>query len=383
MASHDFQLALTALFATLAALGCVYCAFSALWMVPFFAHETITPEHYPPITVIRPLHGDEHALHHNLTSFFHQTYPGPVQYLFGVHDAGDAALVAVETLRERYPDIDMTVIADARLHGPNRKISNLLNMFPHAKHDVIVFADSDVAASDNHLKNVVATLQDPTVGLVSCLYRGNADPGFWPRMSAAASDYHFAPSVVVGLTLGLARPCFGPTIAMRRETLESIGGLDPFAWHLAEDHAMGEAVRQHGQSVVIPSFIVSHACVEKTFDAFVSHKLRNSRTVRAITPAGHLGSVVTHPFALAALACLVSHDAPWTFGLLAITLAIRLFVGVRANRALGQSAHGLWLLPLCDILLFGVFLASFTSSLVVWRGHRFDVDGSGLMTARK
>lgn len=383
MASHDFQLALTILFITLAVLGCAYSALSAWLIVPFFKRETSVPQDYPPISVIRPLRGDEYALRDNLTSFFHQAYPGPVQYIFGVHDASDGALATVDALRQRYPDIDITVIVDARLHGPNRKISNLLNMLPHAKHEVIVFADSDVAVPPDHLHKVVGTLQDPDVGLVSCLYYGNADPGLWPRISAAASDYHFAPSVVVGLTLQLARPCFGPTIAMRRATLERIGGLDPFACHLAEDHAIGEAVRKTGLSVVIPSYFVSHACVEKTFDEFVSHKLRASRTVRRITPAGHLGSVLTHPFALAALACLVSHGTPWTYGLLAFSLATRLFVGARANRALGQSARGLWLLPLCDILMFGVFIASFRSSLVVWRGHRFDVDQSGLMTARK
>ncbi|WP_413197354.1 bacteriohopanetetrol glucosamine biosynthesis glycosyltransferase HpnI [Pararobbsia alpina] len=383
VASRDIHIALTACLAVLTTLGCLYTLASGILIVPFFRRKTGSPFDCPPITVLRPLHGHEHALQDNLTSFFHQAYPAPVQFVFGVHDAQDPALDTVQALRLAYPDVDMTIVTDARLHGPNRKISNLMNMFEHAKHDVLVFADSDVGVAPDYLSNLVAALQDPGVGLVSCLYRGEADPGLWPRMSAAASNYHFAPSVVVGLAMKIARPCFGPIIGMRRQTLDAIGGLDRFASHLAEDHAIGEAVRDISECVTIPSFTVSHACVEPTLRAFLSHKLRTSRTIRRITPAGHLGSVLTHPLALALITALISGGASWALMLLAATVVVRLFTGVQADRALGRTKHGLWILPLCDLLLFGVFIASFTSSRVEWRGHRFKVDASGLMTVRE
>jgi ceramide glucosyltransferase len=381
--AKDAHIVLTVCVAALTVLGCLYTLASALLIVPFYRRTTSAPLDYPAVTVLRPLHGHEHALRDNLTSFFHQTYPGPVQFVFGVHDAHDPALETVEALRLAYPDVDLTVVTDASLHGPNRKISNLMNMFVHAEHDMLVFADSDVAVAPDYLCNVVATLQDPGVGLVSCLYRGAADPGLWPRMSAAASNYHFAPSVVVGLAMNIARPCFGPIIGMRRQTLDAIGGLDRFVGHLAEDHAIGEAVRDLSECVTIPSFTVSHACVEPTLRDFLSHKLRTSRTIRRITPAGHLGSVLTHPLALALITCVLSGAAKWSLWLLAATLIARLFTGIQADRALGRTKHGLWILPVCDLLLFGVFIASFTSSRIVWRGHHFKVDASGFMTARE
>ncbi|HTJ93024.1 MAG TPA: bacteriohopanetetrol glucosamine biosynthesis glycosyltransferase HpnI [Pararobbsia sp.] len=377
---HGVDIVLTTLFAVLTALGCLYAFVSGLLTVPFFKRHVGAPTDCPPVTVLRPLHGHEHALLDNLSSFFHQTYPAPVQFIFGVHDANDAALDTVHALRLAYPDVDMTIVTDAQLHGPNRKISNLMNMFVHAKHEMLVFADSDVAVSPDYLSNAVATLQDPGVGLVSCLYHGRPDAGFWPRLSAAASNYHFTPSVVFGLATKMARPCFGPIIAMRRATLERIGGLAPFAWHLAEDQAIGDAVRELGECVEIPAFTVFHACVEPTLRDFLKHKLRASRTIRRITPAGHLGSILTYPLALALLTCLTSGGMAWAFVLLAIALATRVFAGVQADRALGATKHGLWVLPVCDLLLFGVFIASFTSSRVVWRGHQFTVDPSGLMT---
>ncbi|WP_144152113.1 glycosyltransferase, partial [Paraburkholderia sp. BCC1885] len=186
----------------------------------------------------------------NLSSFCQQDYPGPLQFLFGVHDSADPALQTVEQLRLLHPDAHITVVADARLYGPNRKMSNILNMLPEAQHDVLVFADSDVSVAPSYLRNVVGELQKPGVGLVTCVYRGQPDPGFWPRLSAKATNYQFLPSVVTGLALGIARPCFGQTIAMRRETLEKIGGFAQFVHHLAEDHAIGEAVRMIGEKVV-------------------------------------------------------------------------------------------------------------------------------------
>ena len=60
----------------------------------------------------------------------------------------------------------------------------------------------------------------------------------------------------MAVTFGLARPCFGQTIALNRATLEKIGGMEQFADHLAEDHALGEAVRRSGYRVAIPSIAI-------------------------------------------------------------------------------------------------------------------------------
>jgi ceramide glucosyltransferase len=114
----------------------------------------------------------------------------------------------------------------AQTHGANRKISNLIDMASHARHDVIVLSDSDIKVDRAYLRQVVAALDEPGIGLVTCLYRGRtSDSALWSRLAAMAINYHFLPNVLVGLRLGLARPCFGSTIGQRRETLDRIGGF--------------------------------------------------------------------------------------------------------------------------------------------------------------
>jgi ceramide glucosyltransferase len=380
-ATHLLLVALVWVCATAAVLGIVYTVLAGVLIGRFFKRSLSEPNSFPPVTIVRPLHGKEWALLGNLVSFCRQDYPGPVQFLFGVHDCADPALQAVDELRQLFPEADITVVADARLHGPNRKISNILNMLPQARHDVLVFADSDVSVTPDYLRHAIGELQKPGVGLVTCAYRGQPDPGFWPRLSARASNYHFLPSVVTGLALGLARPCFGQTIAMRRDTFDKIGGFAPFAHHLAEDHAIGEAVRAIGEKVVIPPFPISHACVEASFTQLIVHELRWSRTIRRIDPLGHLGSAVIHPFAFALLAVAFSGGATWTWLLVLVALVARLGLTLRTDHALRQPYSGLGWLPLWDIVAFAIFIASFRSSRVIWRGFSFKVDGNGLLSA--
>ncbi|HEX7910011.1 MAG TPA: bacteriohopanetetrol glucosamine biosynthesis glycosyltransferase HpnI [Paraburkholderia sp.] len=380
-AAHLLAVTLAYACAAGAVFGVGYTVLASALIGRFFARPVSEPTSFPPVTILKPLHGNEWALLDNLSSFCRQNYPGPVQFLFGVHDSADPALQTVDDLRRLFPEADITVVADARLYGPNRKISNILNMLPQARHDVLVFADSDVSVGPDYLRNVIGELQKPGVGLVTCVYRGQPDPGFWPRLSAKATNYQFLPGVVTGLALGLARPCFGQTIVMRRDTFEKIGGFTPFVRHLAEDHAIGEAVRTIGEKVAIPPFTIAHACVEASATQLIAHELRWSRTIRSIDPLGHLGSALIHPLAFALLAVLFSGGAWWACALALTAMCARLALKVLSDRALQQARRDLWLLPLWDIVSFAIFVASFRSSRVIWRGFSFKVDDDGLLSA--
>jgi len=379
---HECFAFAAALLALGAALGIVYTISASMLVRRFFSRPVAAPDDFPPVTVIKPLRGDEWQLLENLTSFVLQDYPGPVQYIFGVHDERDAALNAVEILRSRFPEKKIAIVADSRVYGPNRKIANLTNMLDRAEHEVLCFADSDVRVGASFLRDIVGALEQPGVGLVTSAYRGFCAPRFWPRVSAAMTNYHFLPGVVTGLSIGRARPCFGQTIAINRTTLTRIGGLTQFAHHLAEDYAIGEAVRRHGFSVIIPPFVVHHACVEATCSQLIAHELRWSRTIRAADRSGHLGAILMHPLPLALLAVLFSFGNPLAWALAMLTLTVRAILVWQTDRATGERCSGFPWLPLWDVLLFGIYVASFFSSRVLWRGQRFDVDGDGLLSSR-
>src|SRR6202163_1152449 len=125
----------------------------------------------PPVTVLKPLCGAEPGLHEHLRSFCRQDYP-EFQIVFGVRDAGDPACAVVKRLAAEFPSVPIELVINPQLHGSNLKISNLINMLPYARHDILAMADSDAFVATDYLRNVTAPLRDDGVGLVTCLYRG-------------------------------------------------------------------------------------------------------------------------------------------------------------------------------------------------------------------
>ncbi len=130
--------------------------------------------------------------------------------------------------------------------------------------------------------------------------------GIWSELGALHINFTFLPGALVDEALGVGRGCFGATIALRRQTLERIGGFARFRDELADDHRLGEAVRAEGLDVVLSRYVVEARVTEPSLAALWRHELRWARTVRGVAPLGYAGSVVTHPLAVAALAAAVT-----------------------------------------------------------------------------
>lgn len=369
-----FWLALACLVA--AAAGCLYLGAAAILVGRFARRTPEASAEHPSVTILKPLHGDEPGLADNLLSFCRQDYGGPVQIVFGVQETQDAAAAVVAQLVETLPSGTAALVIDGRRHGSNDKVSNLVNMEGRIDHDVVVMADSDMRVGPDYLAGIVATLQGPGIGGVTCLYHGIAAGGVWPRLSALAIDTHFLPSVVVGVSLGLARPCFGSTIALRRTTLAAIGGFKAFADVLADDYAIGDALRARGEAVAIPPFAIGHLCSERSFQELWRHELRWARTVRAVDPMGYAGSILTHPLPFALLGLLLGGGTA-ALALAAAATAARLVLCLTVERAFGLMPHPYWLLPARDLLSFGAFLASYLGASVTWRGRDYRVTPEG------
>jgi ceramide glucosyltransferase len=99
-----------------------------------------------------------------------------------------------------------------------------------------------------------------------------------------------------------------------------------------------------------------------------------------VNPVGHLGSFVTHGFAFALMSAILLDFNTVSLGVLALTLATRLFLKARIDGLFGTYAGPYWLLPLRDLLSFGVFVASLYGETVHWRGTHFAVEPSGAMS---
>jgi ceramide glucosyltransferase len=333
-----------------------------------------------PVSVLKPLHGDEPGLYDNLLSFADQDYPA-LQIVLGVGDPRDGALPAAEALTRDLPSGDIALVVDASARGSNKKVANLENMLEAVRHDLLVLADSDMRVDRHYLGAVTAPLHARRTGVVTCLYKGVPTGGYWSELGAMHINFGFLPSALVAEALGLGGGCFGATIALRRETLERIGGFARLRDELADDHRIGDEVRALGQAVVLSSYIVEARVTEESLADLWRHELRWARTVRSVTPAGYAGSVLAHPVAIAALAAAAAGFALTPCIFLGSSCALRWATAQVIAGALGVRSARPWALPVRDALSFAVFVASFFGRTVFWRDQVFHVEASGRMRA--
>ena len=334
----------------------------------------------PAVTLLKPLHGAEHGLRENLASFCEQDYAGPVQIVFGVHDAGDTAVPIVRELQRAYPQRDISLVVDGRTYGENRKVSNLVNMAAVVTNEIIVMSDSDIRVARDYLDHVVERLHRPGVGFVTCLYTGEACGGVWSDLSTMGINYQFLPNVVMGLRLDMAEPCFGATVAFKRQVLAEIGGFEVLNNQLADDYDLGRAIRQAGYVGDVAATPVVHGCAERSFEELWRHETRWARTIRMIDGPGFIGQGFTYPTAWALLGCLACGFSPLSVAALLAVMASRLYVVHSVDRASGARARNLWLLPVRDVFSFAVFISAFFGKTVSWRGRRYTVDRAGALS---
>jgi len=334
----------------------------------------------PPVSVLKPLCGAEAQLPDCLRSLARQSYPG-LQIVFGVRESLDPAIAVVQQLRQEFPALDVDLVVDGRLHGENLKASNLINMLPHARHPILVISDSDVRVGPGYLDTVVAALAPVEVGAVTCLYRGRAGSGLWSRLAALFINDWYFPAVLVSRALGDHSFASGVTIALRRQTLEAIGGLQVIANHVADDWLMCEHVRRLGLKTVLSRFVVETDVADEGLRAHANRELRWMRTIRTVAPFGYMFMGFSFVLPVALLGVLLAWPSPWALALTALTLICRVGIHVEQRRRGGAALGYDWILiPLRDGLLMAVWVAGFLGRGITWRGRRYRVRSGGALS---
>ena len=364
----------------LALIGCGYAFIAALLLGRYEPGPVPALAACPEVAILKPLHGAEPKLAANLASFLDQDYPGRIAMLCGIADPADPAAEAVGRLAVRSSWASVPLVVDATRHGTNAKVSNLINLAGRTNAPVVIVSDSDIAVAPDYLARIISALGHEHVGAVTCLYRGRGDAGGWSELAAAGISYQFMPAVVVGLATGRAQPCMGSTIALRAEVLERIGGFARVVDQLADDHALGAAVRETGLAVVVPPMLVVHGCDEASLAGLVRHEIRWNATIRSLDPLGYVGSIVTHPLPLALIGIALAGGAGWQVVVLA-GLA-RATLKLRVDMIAGASSAPLWMLPFRDILSLATFLAGLFARSIDWRGARLRMARGGRLSAR-
>ncbi len=338
------------------------------------ARPTQSTPFTPAVSILKPLRGTDPEMYESFRSHGLQDYP-QYEIIFGVSDAGDPAIEFVERLKAEFPRIPIRLVVCQRNLGANTKVSNLAQMLPEAQHEHIVVNDSDIRVQSNYLREVVAPLADPNVGLVTCLYRGVASLSLGARLESLSISTDFSPGVLAarqlegGIHFGL-----GSTLAFRRRDLEASGGFEAFVDYLADDYEMGRRIAERGMEVHLSDVVVDTFLPAYTLRQFVDHQLRWGRAVRDSRRWGYLGLVVTFGVPWASGTVLLTRGAPGAWALLAVALGLRVAAALSVGWSVLRDRQVFSLLPLLPLRDFVALLVWFLSLLgnkVVWRGEAF------------
>ena len=334
----------------------------------------------PSVTILKPVKGMDDGSYANFASFCLQEFPGEVQLLFAVASADDPAIPVIRQIIEEYPGNDILLVINPSIHGPNYKVSNLINAFPRAKHDIIIVCDSDIRVPANYLASVIAHFSDPRVGLVTSLYRTSDVHGIATALEATGFTSEMIPNVMVAMQLEGLSFALGASMAVRREALTAIGGFDALADYLADDYQLGNKVHRNGWLIALDSCLVESMIKAENLPSVLARQLRWARTMRVSRPGGYLASGITLPFPAALLAAFVAPTTPIALAAIGLLYAVRLCVATTFSRrfvADNLLPRWLWLIPVRDMLAFCTWALSFLGNRVEWRGSRFVLRAGG------
>ena len=334
----------------------------------FARHQPQAAASLPPMTVLKPLHGDEPLLDRSAGNVLP---PG----LSGAADWSSAC--------------SAPTIPRSRRAGACRPVTHMRHRAGHRRHaarrqpqdrqpDQHVAGRQARCAGDRRQRHARgAGLSAPAspplaaatgVGLVTTLYAGlPATRGVYRGCSAPPTSTRFsAAGAVLARALG-RQDCLGATMALRATPWRA-SAASPRCRHVADDGVLGRLVRGPRPRIALAATVPATTVAEQGLAALFRHELRWARTIRAMAPAVSPASLVQYPLFWALLAAsLAARPGVGRSPCWRVAIAVRAGCGRLTERALAAAPTPLWLAPLRDLFSVAVMAAAYAGAEVAWR----------------
>jgi ceramide glucosyltransferase len=360
-------------------LATLVCAFS--FRARGSAPRTASSRALPPVTLFKPVYGLEKNLRENLRTACLQAYP-EYQVVFSVQRQDDPAIPILRELEREFGRELVTVVVENVEVGFNGKINNLAGAMPHARHDVLVVSDSDVRLRSDFLERIVAPLADPSVGAVTTFFKATGAARWYEKLELLTLN---ADQSAIAIFARAARVqfCFGASTALRRRTLERIGGFAAFGHSLVEDSEMGRAIQGLGQRLVAIPYVVDTTVDLRSPAEWIKKQIYWDQNTIAAMPGVYAACLCLRVIPLALLYAALRGGDAIGLGFFAVALVVRLAsAAVALGVGLGdrEGLRALWLVPIKDVLgIVWVLRAAFART-VTWRGVELSIGAGGRLS---
>lgn len=371
----------------LAAIPFIYYAIVLYSSLRFFSTARLQQNHSaeftPPVSNLKPVFGVDPEAYENFATYCRQDYP-EYELLFCAGDKDDPAVPVIERLIQDFPNTKIRLLFCPPHNAVNDKVAKLARLVEAAEHEVVVINDADVRVTPDYLRKVVAPLQDPRIGAVTCMYTTTRETSFAEELQSIGMVCDFYPGILVAWQLDGVKFALGQTMVTSKSRIAGFGGYQTIENLPADDLLLGRKVDEQGYKVVLLSYAVETVPDFRSARGLLDKRLRWMTVMRHMRPWGHLGLIFTQGLPWCILAALIAPTAAVASAYLgtyvAFRLAITLWIGIFGVKQ-PRLLRKLPLIPVWDATAFVIWVASFAKSSIRWRGVDYRLAGGRLVPA--
>ncbi len=335
------------------------------------ARQAYVLDVYPPVSLVKPIKGEEDELEENLYSVYQQAYPAPFEVVLAATDADDAGLAVAKRVALQYPDITTRVVLADPNYSLNPKVCNLSAGVAEARYDLILQTDANTRFRPDYLRSIVAELEGQNASLLSSIVVGMDERTVASAMENIQLSAFIAPATCLALSVAKVTCVIGKSMLFRRSEFDALGGFDAIKNYLAEDFLAGQHYLQAGRKVVLSTTPIDNVNQSTTLRRFLQRHARWAKMRAVVSWVSFYGEIAFNPVALAALACAFSFFSPSSLLVFLAAWVIKTIGDKRLTRVTrGRTLlwRHAWVTPFKDLLLAVVWVYAFFSREVVWRG---------------
>ncbi len=260
----------------------------------------------------------------------------------------------------------------------NPKVDAMAAGFERAQHEIILFADDNIAVPSGWLRACLVHLGGET-GLVSAAVVGVAAENFTAEIEAAFMNGYGARYLLAADRLGYG-VAMGKSMLLRRRDLERAGGIAILAQGICEDSVIRERLAAIGFRTALCHRTLTQILGRRRLDELIERQVRWFSCRRAHAPPVY----ALEPFAfaitgaaLAAMAAALTALCPaWLafLGSLGLWYLVDAGASILMRWPLSLSSPAAWLAR--EILTPFVWASALVRRRVQWRGSPFAIRGA-------
>jgi hopene-associated glycosyltransferase HpnB len=210
------------------------------------------PSAWPHVVAVVPARDEAETIEACVTSLTRQNYPGDLRIVVVDDSSRDATASIVHQLAETSERPVALVSGTPLAAGWTGKLWALdQGVRAAGDTDVLWFTDADIIHEPDVLQRLAAKAVSDDRALVSLMVRLRCE-GFWERILVPAFIFFFQklyPFPAINDPASRVAGAAGGCVLIRREALDSIGGLVSIRDRLIDDCALAKAVKSTGRRI--------------------------------------------------------------------------------------------------------------------------------------